>query len=110
MITKSPLVKFVYNRRHTATGTHEASVELRITYQGKQKYINTGIRVLPRQWRRDSVVNRPDAEIINKTLDELLTEVRKFLLQMQIENVIDINSVAKRMRRSNSSAVSMGVL
>ncbi len=107
MITKTPLVKFVYNRRHTATGTHEASVELRITYQGKQKYINTGIRVLPRQWRRDSVVNRPDAEIINKTLDELLTEVRKSLLQMQIENVIDINSVAKRMRRSSSSAVSM---
>lgn len=107
MISKAPLVKYVFNRRKTATSKREATVELRITHKGKQRYINTGIRVLPREWRNGHVVGRADTEVLNKTLERLLLEVRKAILQMQEENLMDITTIAKRLRRSNSSAVSL---
>ena len=43
-MNKTPLLEFIYNRRKTATETKEAAVELRVTYERRQKYMSTGIR------------------------------------------------------------------
>ena len=64
-MNKTPLLEFVYNRRKTATATKEAAVELRATYERRQKYMSTGIRLLPKHWHRGTVVNRVDAIQIN---------------------------------------------
>ncbi|MDY4626413.1 MAG: hypothetical protein SO442_07380 [Prevotella sp.] len=34
---------------------------MRITYKGRQKFVSTGVRVLPKHWRHDMVVGRLDA-------------------------------------------------
>ena len=46
-MNKTPLLEFVYNRKKTAATNREAAVELRITFERKQKYMTTGIRLLP---------------------------------------------------------------
>lgn len=102
----TPLVALVFNRRHTATATKEAAVELRVSYKKGQKFMATGIKLLPKHWHRGTVVNRADALEINKTLDQLVIDVRKVILQMMEEGNIDIFSIPDRMDRLRVSDIS----
>ena len=54
-MNKTPLLEFVYNRKKTATKNSEAAVELRITFERKQKYVVSGwwlqwFRFGPLEW------------------------------------------------------------
>ena len=89
-MNKTPLLEFVYNRKKTAGTNREAAVELRITFERKQKYMTTGIRLLPKHWHRGAVVNRIDARELNETLEKLMAEVRQVILEMMSESVMDI--------------------
>ena len=102
----TPLVALVFNRRHTATATKEAAVELRVSYKKGQKFMATGIKLLPKHWHRGTVVNRADALEINKTLDQLVIDVRKVILQMMEEGNIDIFSIPDRLDRLRVSDIS----
>ena len=51
----TPNVELIYNRRHTATTTKEAAVELRVSFRKQQKYMATGIKLLPKHWHRGRV-------------------------------------------------------
>jgi hypothetical protein len=53
---KSPSIKFIYDRKKVGTKTKEAPVELRVTYDYKQKYMATGIKVLPQHWKEGYMV------------------------------------------------------
>lgn len=70
---------WVYDRRKVGSPKKEATVELRITYKGRQKFVSTGVRVLPKQWRHDKVVGRLDAQELNNmpTLQEELKAMMK---------------------------------
>lgn len=74
-MNKTPLLEFVYNRKKTAATNREAAVELRITFERKQKYMTTGIRLLPKHWHRGAVVNRID------TAPKLYTNITLFCLR-----------------------------
>ena len=102
----TPLVALVFNRRHTATATKEAAVELRVSYKKGQKFMATGIKLLPKHWHKGTVVNRADAVEINKTLDQLVIDVRKVILQMMEEGNIDIFSIPDRLNRLRVSDIS----
>ena len=108
-MNKTPLLEYVYNRKKTATKNREAAVELRITFERKQKYMTTGIRLLPKHWHRGSVVNRIDARELNETLEKLMTEVRQVILEMMSESVMDIFSIQERlMTVRNATTASCG--
>ena len=92
-----PNVELVYDRRHTATATKEATVELRVSYRKEQKYMSTGIRLLPKHWHRGKVVNRVDATQLNKTFDKLIVDVRTVIYNMVEEGHIDIFSIPERL-------------
>lgn len=96
---KSAILAFVYNRKGNASKTKEATVELRITYERKQKYIATGIRLLPKHWKRGVVVNRMDAAEINRALEILMTNVRKVLNEMMERGCIDIHEIPAGLKR-----------
>ena len=70
-----PTVSFIYNRRKTAKKGHTASVELRIAYDRKSKYISTGMQLLPKEWVNGTVTNRPDAQQLNNSLSMLRNNV-----------------------------------
>ena len=76
MNNKVPQVTYIYNRYKKASPTIAASIEIRITYDKKQKYISTGISVYSNQWKGNRVINRPDAIQLNNILDSLLIETR----------------------------------
>jgi len=101
-MNSTPLVALVFNRRHTATTTKEAAVELRVSYQKEQKYMSTGVRLLPKHWRRGMVINRVDAIQLNQTLEKLVVDVRKVILQMMDDGNIDIFSIPDKLKRLRS--------
>lgn len=105
MSEKIPLLAFIYNRYGKATSEREASVELRITYERRQKYISTGIRLLPKQWRNGMVVNRVDAIQLNQMLQHLLVEVQKVILEMSKEYRMDIFSIPERLKRLRAGGI-----
>ena len=90
-MNKTPLLEFIYNRKKTAGTNREGAVELRITFERKQKYMTTGIRVLPKQWHKGTIVNRLDALQLNQTMEKLMTEVRQVILEMLDDGHIDMS-------------------
>lgn len=99
MINKQPQITFVYDRRKTASPTKMAAVEMRISYNYKQKYISTGIMLYPNQWRKGRITNRSDIHQISQTLDRLLANTRQVLLDMLNEGHVDISAIPDRLHR-----------
>jgi integrase len=101
----TPNVELIYNRRHTATTTKEAAVELRVSFRKQQKYMATGIKLLPKHWHRGRVSARTDAILINQTLDKLVNDVRKVIYEMMEEGDIDIFTIPDRLNRMRAGNV-----
>ena len=79
MINKYPQVSFVYDRRGIAAPDRKSAIEMRISYNGRQKFISTGILLYPSQWKKGTIINCPDAVQISQTLDKLLSDVREII-------------------------------
>lgn len=104
MIT--PVITFVFDRKHKAGPKKEGSVELRITYNRRASYISTGIRLLPRQWKNGTVCNRLDAQEIQKTLDTLMARVRGIINDMTDEGDINTAEIRSRLMRRQGARMS----
>lgn len=107
MSTASPHISFIYDRYKKASSKRKASIELRISYNRKQKYLSTGLSVFPKQWREGGVVNTPDCQQQNQMLEKLLTDVRQILMDMQEEGFIDIFSVPQRLDEKRNGGISL---
>lgn len=94
-----PLLRFVFDRKHRAKAGREGMVELRITYNNRAKYMSTGVRLLPRQWRGEAVVNRPDAQELNRLLEKMRSEVLRVVYAMMDEGCGDIREIPARLER-----------
>ena len=92
-MTALPKITFIYNRYKTATKTKPAVVEMRISYNYKQKYLSTGIMLLPHQWKNGIITNVPDALQLSQTLDKMLTEVRQVLYDMLNAGKVDLFAI-----------------
>lgn len=92
-----PIVGLKWNRYKKASPTQDAVIEVRVFYQRKVKYMSTRIRVYPKEWKDGRVVNRVDALVLNKQLDQLLIDVRKVIYDMYEEGSIDIDAIPARL-------------
>ena len=92
-----PIVGLVWNRYRKASATQDAVVEVRVYYQRKAKYMSTRIRLFPKEWKNGRVVNRVDAMILTKQLDQLIIDVRKVIYEMYEEGNIDIDAIPARL-------------
>lgn len=91
MLSFFPQLSLIYNRRKTSSIDKPASIELRVTYNYKQKYIATGVSVLPRQWKNDKVINHPDAGNLNQILNKIVINTRQLILENFSKGNTDIN-------------------
>lgn len=105
MNNKLPQITFVYDRYHKATATTDAALEIRITYNKRQKYISTGVRLYPHQWKNGKIVNSPDALEISQLLDRLIKDIRQVILEMMDEGTIDIFAIPDRLKKVNTEAL-----
>lgn len=60
----------IFDRMHRSTPQRSASVELRFSCSGKQKYFSTGIRLFSNQWsvKKGCVIKHNDADELNSRL------------------------------------------
>lgn len=103
MTTQFPKIALVFNRYKTASSLHKGTIEVRISYNNKQKYMSTGISVYPKQWKRDKVINAPDAPLLNQILDKLIMDIRQVLITMAQEECIDIFAIPSRLKANKAS-------
>lgn len=92
-----PVVVLVYNRYGKASETKDAVIELRIYYLKKTKWISTGIRVFPKEWRNGRIVGRGDAMQLNRQLDRIIADVRQVVYEMYEEGQIELDAIPSRL-------------
>lgn len=93
MIT--PKLTLVFDRKKKASRTREAAVELRITFGKVRKYISTGVKVLPKEWKKESVVGRTDWNELNAQLQVLKKKCSEIISKMVEEDRVDINAIPR---------------
>ena len=72
MIHKYPTLRFLFDRLNKSSKTVPATVHIELLYDGKRKYIHTGVRVFKNEWsEKNKVVNRLDSLDLNKSMDIL---------------------------------------
>lgn len=101
-----PRLTFVYNRLNRLSKKGTAPIELRITYNRKQKYIGTNISVTPKQWKNEHIVNLPEASLLNQELDKLILNVRQAILNMEKHGNINIFMLPQELERMKNSGIS----
>ena len=106
MNNKLPQVHLIYNRYKKASASRKAVIEIRITYNYRQKYISTGIMLYPHQWKDGTIVGVSNAIQISQSLDKMLNEVKEVLYEMLNEGNVDIFSVPDRLARKHKAALS----
>lgn len=100
-----PVVGLVYNRYHKASDTKDAVIEVRIYYMKKAKWISTGIRVFPKEWRNDRIVGRGDAMQLNRQLDRIIADVRQVVYEMYEEGQIELDAIPSRLLAKRKPAL-----
>lgn len=105
MNNKYPQVSFVFDRRKIATPSVKSSVEIRICYSYKQRFISTGIKLYSTQWKNGKIVNCPDILQISQTLDKQLSDIRQIILDMIKEGNIDISLIPERLLRLSADNI-----
>lgn len=102
---RTPLVKLIFDRYHKASNKQKGVVEIRISFEKKQKYISTAVYLYPKQWHDGTVINCVDANQLNQLINKMLIDVRQAILDMENEGSIDIFDIPRRiaaLKMSNS--------
>lgn len=105
----TPFYKLIFDRRRRASSTKEGSVELRITYNGIQRFVTTGVRCLPKQWKNDQIINRFDATEVQNTLDLFVFQTRKIVNELLQQGSLDMNTLVSDINRKLSRQASVNV-
>ena len=98
-MTQLPIMTFVYDRRKRVRVSGYGTVELVITFNRMRKYITTGIRIAPKEWRKGHIVGRMDAMELNDMLDRLMGNARRVVSEMLDEGVIRLDDIPGRMKK-----------
>lgn len=93
-----PSVRYVYDRRRTATDVKQAAVEIEVYFSRTQrKFINTGVQLLPEQWNGSIVIKHDDCDRLNNTLSSAKKKVERLLIAMDVdEEAITMQSFTAR--------------
>ncbi len=84
---KYPTMRFVFDRKKVATKKKKGLVQLEVLFQGKRKWIGTGVKVYADQWDdRKKVINSMDMLELNDCLDK-----QKAGIQQWINGLIERN-------------------
>lgn len=105
MINKVPQVTYIYDRYKKASSNTKAAIEMRITYDKKQKYISTGIFIYSNQWKNGKVINCGFAIQLNSVLDKMLIDVNQIIYEMISENNVDIFSIPTKLRAKKNANI-----
>lgn len=83
----------IYDRKRQSEGGKDGTLELRITYNRKSYYINTGMRIRAKHWA-GAIVGRPDADALNNRLRIIVARVNEKINEfIEKREPIDVNVI-----------------
>ena len=88
-----PILKVICDRQKRASNVKEGSIEVRITYNRVQRFVTTGVRVLPYQWKDGRIIKRLDALELQHTLDLFVVHVREVINDLMAKGEFDIKTI-----------------
>ncbi len=98
-----PSLKFIFDRKHSSSMSKKGIIELRISFERKQKYTSTGISIYPGQWdERNECINKQCTESVE--YNAILMKIRKKALQviskMVDEENIDVEAIPNLLKNN----------
>lgn len=84
---------FVFDRKKVADKKKEGVIELKITADGKRKYISTGVKVFPKEWKNGEVVGCRDWKEKNDLLQTLKRKCSEIINKMVDEGNFNIDAI-----------------
>ena len=86
----------VYDRKHIAGAGKPGLVEIRFTFNRRQKYFSTGIKVSPDEWdcREGKVVRHPERKMLNQRLTAARAKAVVIMSKSYDDN-FDFDSIAR---------------
>ena len=93
-----PILKFIFDRHHRATTSKWGTVELQITFHRKAKFMSTGVRVLPKEWKNGQVINRTDALELNNALSIMMGNARRVVNELLEAGQLELAEIPKRLQ------------
>jgi len=100
-------IKLIFDRKKKSSTKKEGSVEIRLSQSRRSLYLPTGVRILPKHWHDGQVVNRFDAQQLQKTLDIMVGQVRQTMNDMLAEGGCTIDSLLARLRSKKDKELSL---
>jgi len=76
---KYPSIRLVFDRKKTATDEKPAIVQVEVKLNNKKKYISTGVKLYPDQWKKNQVVNRVDAYELMNQINRSIKSIRSWI-------------------------------
>lgn len=85
---KYPTTRLVFDRKHTASKTKRALVQLEILYKGRKKYVSTGVKIYKDQWsERHMVRSSMDAIELNERINAIKGRVDEWINKLIADNM-----------------------
>lgn len=102
-----PRIALVFDRRHTADKKHAGSIELRITLGKNRKFISTGIKCLPSQWKGGNpyVSGYEAAAEDNRMLATIYQKAHRIVSGQLESGEVDIDAIPKLMKFSEAANI-----
>ncbi|MBR7017801.1 MAG: site-specific integrase [Prevotella sp.] len=98
-----PQIKFVFDRKHLASNIKKGVIELRITFNRKQKFITTGVKCFPGEWddTRESIKSLNSQED-NAMLMKIRRRALKIIGEMVDGENIDLNAIPSLIKQKDT--------
>lgn len=95
-----PILTLIHNRLGRGSRQKPTSVELRVTYMRKQKFISTGVKINTAQWNdaKKMVVNCREALELNEILDKFKLKALKVINEMVEKGAFDLDAFPALLR------------
>lgn len=102
---KYPTIRFVFDRKKTATKQKKALVQIEIVSEKKKKYIGTNVRLFSDQWSNTrKVINSPNSIELNAMLDIQMAGIQQFLIElMKTKQSFDFDKLQAYLEKDASS-------
>lgn len=87
-------VVFIYDRKKKADDRTAGMIEIRVTAGKVQRYVSTGVKVLPSQWHKNRVIDRPDSGTLNDRLSIMSRKINKYINAcIEADTAIDLTQL-----------------
>lgn len=84
---KKVSVRLVFDRKHVATKSKKASVQIEVLHNQQRKYFGTGVQLFLDQWAKDRVKNHPLMGQLNEQISIKMAAILDIVNQLDKESI-----------------------